>query len=177
MRGQNPLTDFINAVVRRFRLTDGTVLDLGAVADGEYLKRSSTNIIGGTPSVTRVLVFDFDGLGSTLTTSINHAVIISCPFNCTIAEIYIKDVTDTAGTCTIDIWKDARSNATPDSGDAITGSGTKPFIAGPSAESTPQTTFTGWTTTTISVNDEIHAVLTAVSGHKHLVMYIKVLET
>lgn len=355
MRGGNPLTDFINAVVRRFRLLDGTVLDLTNVADGEYLKRSGTTVLGDTPVLTggsitvqeadgspivttvdtlefdnatvsnlgggaarvtcaisatttrvitvtatleslqsgvaipagtkvdipfdfdgtiigwglfadqvgsctvdlwkdtvgnypptvadtitasakpsisaddaavstslpgwttsildgqtirvnvdscstitrlviklrietlavtttslaipRVLIFDFHGNGSVLTTAAKPAVIPSAPFNGTISEIYIKDVDGSTGTCTIDIYKDQRSNPTPDSGDSITGTGTKPFIAGPAIESSPQTSFTGWGTTAIAVNDEIHAVLTAVTGHTHLVMYVKVTET
>jgi len=180
MRGQNPLTDFLQAVVRRFKLTDGTVLDLGAVADGQFLKRSGTAVIGETAAGSggvRLLGFEFDGHGAPLTTAVDHAVIISMPFNCTINEIYIKDVDNVSGTCTIDIYKDLRNNPTPDSGDSITGTGTKPFIAGPATESTPQTDFTNWATTSFSVNDEVHAVLTAVTGHTHLVMFIKVTET
>lgn len=44
-------TDFLDAVVRRLRETSGpTDLRIGAVADGEYLVRSGTNLVGATPS-------------------------------------------------------------------------------------------------------------------------------
>ena len=40
----------LNFIGRKLRETGGTTLSMGAVADGEYLTRSGTNIIGGTPA-------------------------------------------------------------------------------------------------------------------------------
>ena len=40
----------LNFIGRKLRETGGTTLSMGAVADGEYLTRSGTSIIGGTPS-------------------------------------------------------------------------------------------------------------------------------
>lgn len=37
-------------LARTLRASDGTLLPMGAVADGEYLRRSGTDIVGGTPS-------------------------------------------------------------------------------------------------------------------------------
>ncbi len=41
--------DIIEAIVKRIRESGGTTLTLGAVANGEYLYRSGSSIIGGTP--------------------------------------------------------------------------------------------------------------------------------
>ena len=44
-------TDLLEAIIKRLQESGGpTTLTMGAVADGEYLKRSSSSIIGGTPS-------------------------------------------------------------------------------------------------------------------------------
>lgn len=43
-------TDLIEAIVKRLQESGGATLLLGAVADGQYLKRSGTGIIGGTPA-------------------------------------------------------------------------------------------------------------------------------
>lgn len=44
-------TDLIEAIIKRIRTTTGpTDLLVGAIADGEYLLRSGTGIIGGTPA-------------------------------------------------------------------------------------------------------------------------------
>lgn len=51
--GSDPFltTQLIDAICRRLRTTTGpTDLLLGAIADGEFLKRSGTAIIGGTPA-------------------------------------------------------------------------------------------------------------------------------
>lgn len=44
-------TDLLEAIIKRLQTTTGpTTLLIGAVADGEYLKRSGTAVIGDTPS-------------------------------------------------------------------------------------------------------------------------------
>ena len=44
-------TDILEAIVKRLQESGGpTTLAIGAVADGEYLRRSSSSIVGGTPS-------------------------------------------------------------------------------------------------------------------------------
>ena len=42
-------TDLLEAIVKRLQTSTGpTTLTLGAIADGEFLKRSGTSVIGGT---------------------------------------------------------------------------------------------------------------------------------
>ncbi len=47
--GSDPFTasDLLEAIVKRLRESGGATLLLGAIADGEFLKRSGTGIIGG----------------------------------------------------------------------------------------------------------------------------------
>lgn len=43
-------TDILEAIVKRLEETGGTTMLMGAVADGTFLKRSGTSLIGATPS-------------------------------------------------------------------------------------------------------------------------------
>ncbi|MCE9581743.1 MAG: hypothetical protein K8T20_04415 [Planctomycetes bacterium] len=43
-------TDLLEAIVKRLKESGGpTTLTVGAIADGDFLKRSGTSVIGGTP--------------------------------------------------------------------------------------------------------------------------------
>jgi hypothetical protein len=44
-------TDVLEAIVKRLQESGGpTTLTMGAVADGDFLKRSGTSVVGGTPA-------------------------------------------------------------------------------------------------------------------------------
>lgn len=59
--GSDPFltTDLLAAVVRRLQVTGPITLLLGAVADGEYLKRDGTAVVGDTPAVGAGLYSDY----------------------------------------------------------------------------------------------------------------------
>jgi hypothetical protein len=59
-------TDEIEAIVKRVKESSGTVLALGSVADGQFLKRSGTNIIGAdSPAGSQVVTGSYLGDGTT----------------------------------------------------------------------------------------------------------------
>lgn len=47
-----PPQGFGGGAAKKIKLPDGTKLPIGAVAEGEFLKRSGGLIIGGTPAAT-----------------------------------------------------------------------------------------------------------------------------
>jgi hypothetical protein len=144
------------------------------VSDGTnyQIQRGMSSTGGGGGSTTRVLMFEFDGRGSAISSAtIPQAVLPFSPITGTITEIYIKDLDDLSGTSELDVRKAARGSAPPGAGDSICGGSSNRPGTSSQSEST-KTTFTGWTTTTISANDEVRLVVISSSAHKHLLVMI-----
>ncbi len=80
-----------------------------------------------------------DGGGSTITTGLKGFAVI--PYDCVIQSVTL--VADASGSAVIDIWKDTYANFPPTIADTITASAL-PTLS--SAQSSQDTTLTGWTT-------------------------------
>jgi len=56
-------TDLLEAIIKRLRESGGTTLPIGAVADGQFLKRSGTNVIGAIVTrTTKNTITSFDSV-------------------------------------------------------------------------------------------------------------------
>jgi len=158
--------------VSQFLLSAGTVLSIGSINDGEYLKRSGSTIVsvgGGN----RVFAFEFDGRGLVIDpTTIPQAVLPFAPLNGTIIECYVKDLDDLSGDCTIDIRAAARSGASPGPGDSLIGGGTKPGTS--SSNEGTLSSFGTWSSVAVALNAEFRAVILTNTVHKHLMLFVTV---
>jgi len=112
----------------------------------------------------RYITFVFGNGGSALATGLCNA---TCAFHgsATLVAVYLMSPDSTSGSATVDI---VRANAAiPTSANSIVGGGgTKPALS--SATYAKDTTFTSWTSTTISDNDVFEPNLTAVTSLKYL---------
>lgn len=124
-----------------------------------------------------LLVFEFDGFGSVLTTSVDDAQIEELPWDCTILKWRVIEASKTpiASTCTIDLLVDSYANYPPTSGDSITGTGTKPNLSGPQTKN-ESSNFTNWASTGFTVGDVPRASLTAVTLAQKLRLVLTVEE-
>lgn len=123
-----------------------------------------------------LLVFEFDGFGNVLATTIDDAQIEEMPWDCTLLKWRVIEASKTpiSATATIDVWKDAYANYPPTVADAMTGAGTKPNLA--STTKNEGTDFTSWTTTGMVKGDVPRASLTAVTLAKKLRLVLTVEE-
>jgi hypothetical protein len=152
-----------------------TVLDIAAIADGEFLKRVGSTIEGAAAGGTRLFAFEFDGRGAAIDSStIPQAVLPFSPISGTITEAYVKDldVPSVSGSCTIDVRAAPRGSATPGPGESLVGAGTKPGTSS-SSEGT-LSDFSSWTSDHIDQNDEVIAVVVTNSDHEHLMLVLTV---
>jgi hypothetical protein len=123
----------------------------------QYLSSGWTCGAGGGTSgpVTHTISVSFDGAGSALTPG--KVYYTTVPYACIIAR---WDIHATGGTASVDVWRTATGSADPAIGNTITGSGTPTITSGTNAHGDA----TGWSSNSLSVNDNVAMSLTAVSG-------------
>jgi hypothetical protein len=97
-------TDEIEAIVKRIKESGGTVLALGSVADGKFLKRSGTSIIGADPpsgggGVQMATYFTTTGVAPGLTEVELASVTITTTTNPVKIEFMVKVVNVSAEEC------------------------------------------------------------------------------
>lgn len=118
-------------------------LAMGAMADGQFFRRSGSSVLG--QDIYEDLVFTLNGGAS----EIADAVVISRQVNfpCTIVAWTL--LANVSGSIVLDIWKDSLANYPPTVADTITASAKPTISSGTNATSS---TLTGWTTS-ISAGD------------------------
>jgi hypothetical protein len=163
--GLNPLSDFLNAVVRRV-YTGTTVLDFGAINDGEFVKRSGSALVG-SPAGSK-LVFEFGDANDLASLGANQASRFPDLPASTITKVRIEG--DAAGSAVVDIQT---STADPPSYSSICGL-TKPTLL--SDAFAEDSTLIGWTTT-ITDGTKMRAVLESVSGMKQVTVVLTLLKS
>lgn len=146
-------------------------LDYGEVGDIAVSAPGDTASAGGTGEVadaghrhareakeTSSLTFVIDGGGSVPATGVRlYGAVVEFP--CTVTGWTV--LSDLAGTCTIDVWKDAYADHPPTAADSMVGAGTKPNLAGPSRKG--QSYALDWTTTALAAGDVLFLNLDAVT--------------
>lgn len=123
------------------------------------------------------IIFDFDGGGAVLQTTIDDAQLEELPWDCTLIKWRLLEASKTpiAATATIDLYKDSYANYPPDASDSITGAGTKPNLAGPATKN-EGTNFTSWATTSFTKGEVLRSSLTSVTLAKKLKLILTVEE-
>jgi hypothetical protein len=139
--------------------------DIAASAPGDTVLAGSTGEVADAghrhareAKETSGLTFVIDGGGSVPATGVKlFGAVIEFP--CTVTGWTV--LSDLAGTCTFDVWKDAYANHPPTVADSMVGAGTKPNIAGPSRKG--QSYALDWTTTALAAGDVLFLNLDAVA--------------
>lgn len=119
--------------------TGGTVNGATNFTNGLTANTISATTYSNLPVQTGSFGITIDGGGAVITTGLKG--FIEIPYSGTITRWTI--LSDVAGSCVIDLWKDTYANFPPTSGDTITGSA-KPTLT--SAVKAQSSTLTGWTT-------------------------------
>ncbi len=122
----------------------------------EITPGNNLSLSGTTLHVARALTFGMvmdDGTGVALTVGVKGFVRI--PVACTITKwtVLSIDGAATAGSISIDLWRDTLANYPPVVGDSIVGGGTKPALS--SANAAEGSSLGGWTSTAIVAGDII----------------------
>lgn len=139
-------------------------LTIGAMADGGYIKRSSTSLVSA--DLYTDIIFTIDGGGAEIAD--NATIWRQVNFACTIISWTL--LADASGSITIDIWKDTYANFPPTDADSITASAV-PAIS--SATNATSSTLTGWTTS-ISAGDVLKINVDSCTTIKTCVLQLKV---
>jgi hypothetical protein len=140
---------------------DGTV-SIGTPSPAINPPAGSINIAGNIYqngalfTMTRALVFNFDGGGTALATG--KTLYLRVPFACTIVDWSIGSTT--AETVTVKFWKVASGTALPTVSNVISTAGVS-LSTGTAVKST---TVTDFTTTAVAADDWLAATLTAVTA-------------
>ena len=113
-------------------------LTAGAIADGQYLKRSGNNLVG--VDLYDALTFTFDNGSSAIAAGTIAGFYV--PFACTIIEWTIGSIDATSGSIVFDLWTATQANFPPTVASTITASA-KPTVS--SATKGQSSTLTGWT--------------------------------
>lgn len=123
------------------------------------LKNSSATVFDLQAALTVIHSINagFSGGGSVVASAAVTYFVV--PYACTLSAWNIS--VDT-GTAQVDVWKIASGTAIPTSANKISGSTAPPAIA--SGTSLHSTTFTGWSTTTVTKNDIVAFSVAAVSA-------------
>ncbi len=111
---------------------------------------------GGGGSSTVQLTFGWDGAGTALVAG--QTVRGTAMTAMTITDATV--LSDLAGNCTIDIWKDTYANYPPDIADSIVGGSPPALVA---SDKSVDSALTGWTTS-VAAGDTFLCTLSTVSG-------------
>jgi len=154
----------------------GNDLEPGAIVNGgiydfvddgsQFLLLGATAGAGGSPGV---IGFVIDGGGSILTTGSKGSLRV--PVDATITSGYL--LADQSGSIQIDIWKDSIGNYPPTDADSITASAP---LSLSSAQSSSDTTLSGWTTS-ISSGDILYFNVDSVSSIKRVEISLDIVKT
>ncbi|NOT38551.1 MAG: hypothetical protein HOP11_14360 [Saprospiraceae bacterium] len=115
-------------------------------SDNELLYKKDTGGEGKIFTPQFALSVIFDGGGSVITVGTKIGVYTAFDFG--IYEWTLGSIDGTSGSIEVDIWVDTHANFPPVVADSICSTGTKPNIS--SGTKGQSTTFTNWTTTSIS---------------------------
>jgi hypothetical protein len=136
-----------------------------SVANTAFVQQELANVRIGT------IGCNFNGNGSIPVVGSKFRVEV--PYACTINQITMLG--DLSGAAVVDLWVDSYANYEPLVGDSICGSN-KPTITATSNKS-QQTSFTGWTTTTLTAGSILVFYLESITTITDLTIIIKVTKT
>jgi len=154
----------------------GNDLEPGAIVDGgiydfvddgsQFLLLGATAGAGGAPGS---IGFTIDGGGSVLTTGSKGSLRV--PYSAEITSGYL--LADQSGSIVVDIWKDSIGNYPPTNADSITASAP---LSLSSAQSSSDTTLTGWTTS-LSAGDILYFNVDSVSSIRRVEISLDTIKT
>jgi hypothetical protein len=139
-------------------------LTFGTIADGGYVKRSSTSLVSA--DLFTDIIFTIDGGGAEIAD--NATIWRQVNFTCTIISWTL--LANESGSIVIDIWKDSLANFPPTDADTITASALPTITTATNATSS---TLTGWTTS-ITAGDVLKINVDSCTTIKTCVLQLKV---
>ncbi len=142
----------------------GQTLSIGAIADGQILKRVGTTIAGETRFCYRT--YTVDGAGAAIATGDKGWWV--CDVTGAIVEWTL--LANVSGSIVFDIWKDTYGNYPPTGADTITGSA-KPTLSG--AQKGQSNALTGWTTA-VSAGDILKFNVDSVATVQRVTLTLKI---
>jgi hypothetical protein len=144
----NAISSGVVAIAHASNSFDGTVtlttpddsIGITSPTPGTYALTTIHTTQGAASSTSSAIEVVIDGGGSAITTGIKGD--LEVPFACTIGSARL--FADQSGSIVVDIWRDVYASFPPTDADSITASA-PPTLSG--AQSSQDTTLTGWTTT------------------------------